>query len=663
MADQIPNSSSLWLVRRPELGVMTAGSDRECRLHDLWEGKTGWRGWIATVDHKRIGLRYIVTAFLFLIIGGVEALIMRIQLAQPNAHMLTPEQFNQLFSMHGITMIFLYALPVLSGFSNYLWPLVLGARDMAFPRLNALSYWVFLFAGMFLYASFPLGQAPNAGWFSYVPLSSLTYNPGPNIDVYALGMILLGVSTTVGSVNFVVTLLRMRAPGMSITRLPILVWGTFTASVANLVAVPAVSLAFFMLWMDRQIGTHFFDVVNAGRPLLWQHLFWMFGHPWVYVVVLPAMGIVSDALPTFCRRPIVGYTAVVLATVATMVVGFVVWVHHMFATGMSPIALSFFGATSTLISVPSAVATFAWIATIWLGRPVYSVPFLFFVGFILSFVIGGLSGVMTAVVPFDLQLTGTYFVVAHLHYVLLGINVFPVIGGIYYWFPKFTGKKTNKTRGVLAFWITFIGFNVGFFPMHIAGLLGMPRRIYTYSDGMGWNTSNLITSVGSFIFALGILIFLIDIAISLRKGKPAGDNPWDAPTLEWSVSSPPPAYNFGVIPHVASRHPLWEERLGIKRRSVLHEGYLLNKGREALGTTPISAQPDIILKMPGDSYLPFFLGVFCTAILAAALLHAWIFTGLTAAASALCITAWLWPERLLIQREPQPVPDTGESDE
>ncbi len=659
MADRSPNPPMLQLSRRPETGSMPQGSGREQRLRDLWEGKAGWRGWIATVDHKRIGLRYIVTAFLFLIIGGVEALIMRVQLAQPNAHVLTPEQFSQLFSMHGITMIFLYALPVLSGFSNYLWPLVLGARDMAFPRLNALSYWVFLFAGIFMYASFPLGQAPNAGWFSYVPLSSLEYNPGPNIDVYALGMILLGVSTTVGSANFVVTLLRMRAPGMSINRLPILVWGTMTASVANLLAVPAVSLAFLMLWLDRQIGTHFFDVVNDGRPLLWQHLFWMFGHPWVYVIVLPAMGIVSDALPTFCRRPIVGYAAVVIATVATMVVGFGVWVHHMFATGMSPLALSFFGATSTLISIPSAVATFAWIATIWLGRPVYSVPFLFFVGFILSFVIGGVSGVMTAAVPFDLQLTGTYFVVAHLHYVLLGINVFPVIGGIYYWFPKFTGKMTSRKLGMLAFWVTFIGFNVGFFPMHISGLLGMPRRIYTFSGDMGWNTSNLITSIGSFIFAFGILIFLADIFLSLRRGRPAGDNPWDAPTLEWSVPSPAPAYNFAVLPHIASRHPLWEERLGLGRRSTLREGYLLDQGREALGTTPLQALPDIILKMPGDSYLPFLLGVSGTLMLVAILLHGWLAAGLMAGVTTLFTVMWLWPQRLLIQREPQPVQDIG----
>ena len=413
------------LCRTPEIGQAPVNSDVERRLAGIWESAPGWKGWFSTVDHKTIGLRYIVTAFFFLLVGGVEALIMRLQLAGPDLKLLTPEQYNQLFTMHGITMIFLYALPILSGFSNYLWPLLLGSRDMAFPRLNALSYWIFLFAGIFMYSSFPVGEAPNAGWFNYVPFSGPIYNTGPNIDVFALGMVLLGISTSVGSVNFLVTLFRMRAPGMTINRVPILVWGTLTASVANLLAIPSVSLAFFLLWLDRQVGTHFFDVANGGKPLLWQHLFWIFGHPWVYAIVLPAMGIVSDALPTFCRRPLVGYAAVALATMATMLLGFEVWIHHMFATGLPAVALSIFGAASMVISIPSAVAVFAWIATIWLGKPVFKTPFLFFAGFVILFVIGGLSGVMTAAVPLDWQLNETYFIVAHLHYVLLGINVFP----------------------------------------------------------------------------------------------------------------------------------------------------------------------------------------------------------------------------------------------
>ena len=629
-----------------ELGRAPIGSAAEIELARLWESAPGWRGWLSTVDHKEIGLRYLVTAFIFLLLGGVEALIMRLQLAGPDLTLLTPEQYNQLFTMHGVTMIFLYSLPILSGFSNYLWPLLLGSRDMAFPRLNAMSYWVFLFAGIFLYSSFPLGQAPNAGWFNYVPFTGLDFNTGPNIDVYALGMVLLGISTTVGAINFVVTLFKMRAPGMSIDRVPILVWGTLTASVANIFAVPSVSLAFFLLWLDRQVSTHFFDVVNGGKPLLWQHLFWMFGHPWVYAVVLPAMGIVSGALPVFCRRPLVGYSAVALTTIATMLIGFGVWIHHMFATGLPTLALSFFSAASMAISIPSAVAVFAWIATIWLGRPVFHTPFLFFAGFILLFVIGGLSGVMTAAVPLDFQLNETYFIVAHLHYVLLGINVFPVIGGIYYWFPKFCGRMMHEQLGKWSFWVMFVGFNLGFFPMHVSGLLGMPRRIYTYAPNMGWNTVNMITSAGAFIFAAGILLFLINFFVSLKRGTLAPDNPWDASTLEWSTPSPPPAYNFAVIPCVASRHPLWEAWLneGSERSSLTH-GYLLMHGRETLGTTPLDAQADNILKMPDDSFAPFFLSLFCALGFVGLLLNYWGCALLMALACSLSLLAWLWPER------------------
>ena len=668
----VPLQADMQPLSRPlRVGRIAPGSEEAERLRQIWEARPGWRGWFSTVDHKTIGLRYLVTAFMFLLAGGVEALIMRVQLARPDAKLLTPEQYNQLFTMHGVTMIFLYALPILSGFSNYLWPLILGARDMAFPRLNALSYWVFAFAGVFLYSSFPLGEAPDAGWFNYAPLSGLEYNTGPNIDVYALGMVLLGISTTVGSINFIVTLLRMRAPGMSLARIPVLAWGTLTASGGNLLAVPSVSLAFFLLWLDRRVGTHFFDVLNGGRPLLWQHLFWIFAHPWVYAVVLPAMGIVSDALPVFCRRPLVGYGPVAISTVATMAIGFGVWIHHMFATGIAAPVLSVFGVASFVIAVPSAVATFAWIATIWTGRPVFRVPFLFFAGFVFLFVVGGVSGVMTAAVPFDWQLTDTYFVVAHLHYVLLGINVFPVIGGIYFWFPKFTGRMMSERLGRAGFWVMFIGFNVTFFPMHIAGLLGMPRRMYTYPADMGWNTVNLITSIGSFVFALGVLVFLVDLFYSLKRGPLAGDNPWDAPTLEWAVASPPPPYNFAVIPQITSRHPLWEERLeaanergGAARRehdrSRLDEGFLLGDGREALGTTALEASPDVILKMPEDSYTPFWLSLFATLVFAGLLLHAVWFTAAMLAGCAVSIVVWLWPERSLIQREPQTVSDSGD---
>jgi cytochrome c oxidase subunit 1/cytochrome c oxidase subunit I+III len=633
--------------RRPS--VADENPALKARLQKIWETAPGLYGRLATVDHKDIGIRYIITAFAFLILGGIEALVFRLQLSWSNLKLLTPEQYDQLFTMHGMTMIFLYAGPVLSGFSNYLWPLLLGARDMALPRLNAVSYWIYLFAGIVLYSGFAIGFGPNVGWFNYVPLAARAYNNGPNIDLYALGMILLGVSTTVGSINFIVTFLRLRCPGMSIDRVPILIWGTLTASAANVFAIPAVSLAFLLLWMDRNLGTHFFDVATGGSALLWQHLFWMFGHPWVYAIVLPAMGMVSDGLPVFCRRPLVGYSVVALATVATMVLGFGVWVHHMFATGLPGISLSFFSAASIIIALPSAVGVFAWLATIWHGRPVLATPFLFFASFILLFTIGGVSGYMTGSVPVDWQLTDTYFVVAHLHYVLIGINVFPVVGATYFWFPKMTGRMMDERLGRWNFWTLFIGFNLGFFPMHISGLLGMPRRIYTYNEGMGWDWVNLITTLGSFLFAIGVLVFLWNLLISLKHGKPAGDNPWDAPTLEWATPSPPPPYNFTVIPRVASRHPLWEDRLGIEKdtQNFTGAGLVLEQGREALGTTPLDAEPNVILKMPGDTLVPLFLALAMALLTIGLALVNWLIVALGVVLVAASILGWLWPQPAL----------------
>ncbi|XSG82016.1 MAG: cytochrome c oxidase subunit I [Methyloligella sp. ZOD6] len=614
------------------------------RLEAIWGDPPGLAGFFSTVDHKRIGIRYLVTSFVFLLLGGIEALILRAQLAQPGETLLTPEQYNELFTMHGISMIFLYAGPVLSGFSNYLWPLLFGTRDMAFPRLNALSYWIFLASGLFIYASFFMGAMPNDGWFGYVPYASADYNPGFNIDFYTLGLIFLGISTTVGAANFIVTFMRTRAPGMSINRVPILVWGTLTASVANILVIPCVSLAFFLLWLDRNVGTHFFDVGQGGQPMLWQHLFWMFGHPWVYAIVLPAMGIVSDGLPTFCRRPLVGYALVALATVATMALGFGVWIHHMFATGISDMSLAFFSGASIFIAVPSAVAVFAWLATIWTGRPVITTAFLFFAGMIILFVIGGVSGFMTASVPVDWQLTDTYFVVAHIHYVLIGINVFPVVGGIYYWFPKMTGRMLDERLGKWNFWTMFIGFNLGFFPMHISGLLGMPRRIYTYGADFGWADLNLVTTAGSYLFAFGVALFLINIVVSLRRGAVAGANPWHAPTLEWAMPSPPPAYNFAVLPALASRHPLWESELKeAPARSMLNKGPALEDGHQMLGTTVLDAEPDALLNMPGPSYLPFILTVSMAVLFTALLLQAWVVLGFAVLAVAATLLAWIWP--------------------
>ena len=637
--------------RAPQIG--TDSVTHQSRLLELWETAPGLKGFFTSVDHKEIGIRYIVTAFAFLAIGGIESLVMRLQLDGPNRTLLTPEQYNDLFSTHGMTMIFLYASPILSGFSNYLWPLLLGSRDMAFPRLNALSYWIYLASGLFLYAGFLTGNGPNDGWFNYVPYATREYNPGLNQDFYALGMVFLGISTTVGAANFVVTAMRTRAPGMTLSQMPILIWGTLTASVANLLVIPAVSLAFFLLWMDRQYGTHFFESANGGQPLLWQHLFWIFGHPWVYAIVLPAMGMVSDGLPVFCRRPLVGYAPVAISTVATMVLGFGVWVHHMFATGLPAAGLSFFSGISIVIAVPSAIAVFAWLATIWLGRPVITTAFLFFSSMILLFVIGGVSGFMTASVPVDWQLTDTYFVVAHLHYVLIGINVFPVIGATYFWFPKMTGRLLDERLGRWNFWTMFIGFNLAFLPMHITGLLGMPRRIYTYGPGMGWDTLNLVTTIGSFVLAFGVLLFVINVLKSLRVGATAGANPWDAPTLEWAVPSPPPVYNFAVIPTVASRHPLWESRLGSGvARSSIDQGMLLDTGKETVGTSALNAFPDMVLEMPRDSAAPFVLALGTSVLFVGLLLRHGVVATIGAVIAALALLVWLWPRQELREREP-----------
>jgi heme/copper-type cytochrome/quinol oxidase subunit 1 len=484
-----------------------------------------------------------------------------------------------------------------------------------------------------------------------VPYALHQFNPGLNQDYYALGMVFLGISVTVGAANFIVTAARTRAPGMSVNRIPILVWGTLTANAANLVVVPSVSLAFFLLWLERQFGTHFFDPAGGGQPLLWQHLFWIFAHPWVYAIVLPAMGMVSDGLPVFCRRPLVGYSLVALSTVATMIFGFGVWVHHMFATGIPGLGLSFFSGASLVIVFPSAVAVFAWLATIWTGRPVITTAFLFFSSMILLFVIGGVSGFMTASVPVDWQLTDTYFVVAHIHYVLIGINVFPVVGGVYFWFPKMTGKLLDERLGRWNFWTMFIGFNLGFLPMHLSGLWGMPRRVYTYADGMGWNTLNMITSIGSFVFAIGVLLLIINVLKSLKSGATAGNNPWDAPTLEWATTSPPPPYNFAVIPTLASRHPLWEDRLGDEARSSIDRGMLLDAGKETIGTTALDAVPNMILEMPEDSYAPFLLTVGLSVLFVGMLLKLFTIIWIGVALTAVALLFWMWPRRQLLERE------------
>ena len=625
------------------------------RLHDTWEARPGLYGILATVDHKTIGKRYLVTSLIFLVLGGIEALIMRAQLTHANAHLLSPGAYDQLFTMHGITMIFWYASPVLSGFSNYIWPLMLGSRDMAYPRVNALSYWTFLASGIFIYTALCIGQAPNAGWFAYAPMTLRPFDPGLNMDFYALGLIFLTVSTTIGAINFIGTVMKMRAPGMSLNRLPIFVYGTMTASFAAVFSLPALTVATTYLYFERHFHMHFFDAAQGGSPLLWQHLFWMFGHPWVYIIVLPAMGMVSEMVPTFCRRPLVAYPYVAMSTIATGIIGFGVWVHHMFATGLPGVSMSFFSGASIIIAIPSAIAVFAWIATMWLGTPVWKTPMMFVAGFVVLFVIGGVSGVVTAAVPFDWQVTDTYFVVAHIHYVLIGINVFPVVAAFYYWMPKMTGRMMSETLGKWNFWTMFIGFNLGFFPMHISGLLGMPRRVYTYPASAGWGSVNLITTIGSAVFAVGVLLFVINIFVSLRRGAFAGSNPWHAGTLEWAMESPPPPYNFAVIPIIRSRLPLWEDQLGDETpgmipgegHSHVSEGVVLAEGRETFGTSPLEAHPLHVLHMPEDSMFPFLLAVAMLGTAYGLVFSLWWLAILGGVGMLACLIGWLWPRHLV----------------
>lgn len=612
---------------------------REC-LRAIWETPPTLKGRLGTVDHKIVGIRYLVTAFAFLLIGGVEALLMRLQLASPDAGVLGPEAYNQVFSLHGITMIFWYAAPILSGFSNYLIPLVLGARDMAFPRLNAFTYWSFLLSGLLLYVGVPLGQIPDAGWFAYVPLSTERFSSGLGLDFYALSLIFLTISTTAGAINFVATIFRLRAPGMAIQRMALLNYSTLTMSMLSILALPALTAACVFLELDRQWGTHFFDVARGGDPVLWQHVFWFFGHPWVYVVFLPATGMISMLLPVFCRRPIVGYHFVALSTVLTGVVGMGVWVHHMFAVGMGQMAMSFFAAASMTISLFSTVQVFAWIATVWLGRPVLTTSMLFALAFIATFIAGGLSGVVTAMIPFDWQVHDTYFVVAHLHYVLVGANVFPVFAAFYYWLPKMTGRMLDERLGRWSCALMFVGFQVGFFPMHLTGLLGMRRRVYTYAVSDGLGPLNMVETIGAFVLAIGILLSIVNLLRSLRHGAPAGANPWNADTLEWATASPPEPYAFEHLPVVHSRHPLWDEH---EEDDDPRDERVLLGGRRTFATSAVDGRLLAVARMPEDTVMPLLLALALTALFAGLLVKLLSVACIALAAAAAVGAVWLWP--------------------
>ena len=563
----------------------------------------GFWGWITTVDHKRLGILYVVTAFVFFLLGGIEALLIRLQLARPNGHVLSANQYNQVFTMHGTTMIFLVIMPVSVGFANYIVPLQIGARDVAFPRLNAFSYWLFLFGGIFLYSSFLFGGAPNGGWFGYAPNTSIPgYLPGRGSDFWVFGLLLLGIASTAGAVNIVITTLNMRAPGMTLLKLPIFSWMSLIAQFLTVFAMPVITVALFLLMFDRNFGANFFNPAAGGDPVLWQNLFWLFGHPEVYILILPAMGMVSEVLPIFARKPLFGYPVMVFSGIAIGFMGWGVWIHHMFAVGLGPVAVSAFSVSTMFIAVPTGVKIFNWIGTLWGGSLRFKTPMLFAVGFIVMFTIGGLSGVTHSLSPHDRQQTDTYYVVAHFHYVLFGGSMFGIFGACYYWFPKAFGRMLDERLGKIHFWLTFIGFNLTFGPMHILGLQGMPRRIYTYDSSLHLGFWNMVATVGAFIIALSVLVFMYNIFVVTPKSPMVGADPWDARTLEWSVPSPPPEYNFAEIPTVHSLDEFWHRKYTEDEEGRLVRLPRFEEVRAAADTNVARAGQHV--HMPSPSYFP-----------------------------------------------------------
>ena len=565
---------------------------------------TGLWYWLATVDHKKIGTMYGLVSFFWFLVGGIEALLIRLQLGQAESSILSPEVYNQMFTMHGTTMVFLVVMPLSAAFFNWIVPLQIGARDVAFPRLNALSLWVFIFGSILMNISWFAGGAPNGGWFGYPPNSSLGFNPGNGITYWVMGLNILGVASIAAGLNFIVTIINMRAPGLHMMRLPVFTWMTLITSVLIVLALPILAVAGIQLTADRIYGTNFFNSEAGGDPIFWQHIFWLFGHPEVYILILPAMGIVSEVLPTFSRKPLFGYTAIVFAGLVIGFMGWFVWSHHMFTVGLGPAANTAFTVTTMLIAIPTGVKIFNWISTLWGGSIRLNTSMLFSIGFIAMFTIGGLSGVTHAASPSDAQQQDTYYVVAHFHYVLFGGSIFAIFSGIYYWWPKFTGWLLDEKLGITSFILMFIGFNLQFGPMHWVGLNGMPRRIYTYAEDMGWESSNLAATIGGFIIALSVLVFLVNVILSKRKKQNAGGDPWDARTLEWSIASPPPHYNFVEIPKVNNIDDWW-----YKKYPELLEGNSQNIKKKKIEVEDSSNVDESKIHMPDLSYYPLIIGI------------------------------------------------------
>ena len=627
-------------------GEMLSGEALHHRLYRTWTRPGGVIGWFSTNDHKEIGRRYLATAIAFLALGGVLALAIRLQLATPESGLIDPDRYNQIFTMHGTTMMFLFAVPVMDAMAIYLVPLMLGTRAIAFPRLHAFSYYMYLFGGLMLWVAFAMDVGPDAGWFAYTPLSGPEYSPGKRSDIWAQMVTFTEVAALAVAVSLTATILKQRAPGMTLARMPLFVWSILIMSLMVIFSMPAVALASGMLLADRLVGTQFYNPYENGDNLLWQHLFWFFGHPEVYIIFVPATGFVSEIVQTFSRRAIFAYPAVVLALMGNGLLSFGLWVHHMFATGLPRLGYAFYTAASMSVAIPAAIQIFCWIATMWDGRPRFRVPMLWVVGFIITFVMGGLTGVMLASVPLDLQLHDTFFVVAHFHYVLIGGAVFPLLGALTYWWPKITGRMMPETLGRVSFALTFAGFHTTFFPMHFLGIMGMPRRVYTYPTGMEWETLNLIATIGAFILALGVLSFVGNALLSLKRGEVAGPNPWGAPGLEWAAQSPPAPYNFAHIPVSTGHTPLWDNRGHLP----VVTGLRVDE-KELLLTRVLDAEPDIREPSPLPSVWPFVAAVLSGIAFVGSIFTPWavVIGGVPVGAALIW---WFWPKEHSIHPEP-----------
>ncbi|MDP2128949.1 MAG: cytochrome c oxidase subunit I [Pseudohongiella sp.] len=619
--------------------------DRDQELHRglmaIWSNLPGW-GSLSAVNHTTVGVRFMVTGAVFFLIGGVLAMLMRSQLALPDNTLIDAAVYNQLFTMHGTVMMFLFAIPVLEGLGIYMVPKMTGTRDLLFPRIGAFGYYCYLFGGIIIMYSLFAGIAPDAGWFMYTPLSDAEFSPGRGSDFWLLGITFVEISAVSAGVELTVSILRGRAPGMTLTRMPIFCWSILAMSLMIVFGFPPLILASILLELERAASMPFFNVAAGGDPLLWQHLFWLFGHPEVYIIYLPAAGVVSTLIPVFARRPLVGYGWVVFSIVLMAFISFAIWAHHMFTVGIPVAAQAFFSIASMLVAIPTGIQVFSWLATLWSGRVVFALPMLWIFGFLVIFVCGGLTGVMLALVPFNWQVHDTHFVVAHMHYVLVGGMFFPMMAGLYYWLPLFSGRMPSEKLGRWGFWLTFGGFNMTFLLMHLTGLLGMPRRVYTYESGLGWDWLNLLSSVGGFVMAAGIAVIIIDIAMHFRFGRKAPQNPWQADTLEWALEAPPPPYNFISIPSVSSRHPLWDNRnLAQEIAAGEHAMADFEHGRrEVPYTSGLDARPQSIVHLPGNSWIPLQAAT-VMAVLCICLLTRWyLLAAVAAVISGVMLLRW-----------------------